>query len=104
MQVTVTMYYLSEEGRLIKTANAFGIAKNAKSMIIQQVTKMISNHLVDKCIKLPRTEEEVNESCSLFFEKRGFPQCFGTVNGTHIAIKRPSENSADYKIAKAGIL
>ena len=34
MQVTVTMYYLSEEGRLIKTANAFGIAKNAKSMII----------------------------------------------------------------------
>ena len=48
---------------------------------------MISNHLVDKCIKLPRTEEEVNESCSLFFEKHGFPQCFGTVDGTHIAIK-----------------
>ena len=34
MQVAVTMYYLSEERRLIKTANAFGIAKNTKSMII----------------------------------------------------------------------
>ena len=54
-------------------------------MIIRRLTKAISNHLAGKYIKLPRTEEEVNESYSLFFEKHGFPQCLGAVDGTHIA-------------------
>ena len=96
MQFAVTMYYLSDKGRFRKTANAFGIANNTVSMIIRRVTKAISNHLADKYIKLPRTEEEVNESCSLFFKKRGFPQCLGAIYGTNIAIKRPSENSTDH--------
>ena len=85
MQVAVTMYYLSDEGRFIKTANAFGVAQNTVFMIIRRLTKAISNHLAGKYIKLPRTEEEVNESYSLFFEKHGFPQCLGAVDGTHIA-------------------
>ena len=96
MQVAVTMYYLSDEGRFRKAANAFRVAKNTVSMIIRRVTKAISNRLANKYIKLPQKEGKVNESCSLFFEKHGFPQCLGTVNGTHIAIKRPSENSTDY--------
>ena len=67
MQVAVTIYCLSDEGKFNKTANAFGITKNTVSMIIRRVTKAISNHLADRCIKLPRTEEEVNECSSLFF-------------------------------------
>ena len=67
MQVAVTIYCLSDEGKFNKTANAFGITKNTVSMIIRRVTKAISNHLAGRCIKLPRTEEEVNESSSLFF-------------------------------------
>ena len=35
MQVAGTMCYLSDEGRLRKTANAFVIAKNTVSMIIR---------------------------------------------------------------------
>ena len=51
MQVAVTIYYPSDVGRFRKTANAFGIAKNTMSMIIRRATKVISNHLTDKCIK-----------------------------------------------------
>ena len=48
MQAAVTMYYFSDEKRIYKTANAFGIAKNTVSMIIRRVTKAILNHLADK--------------------------------------------------------
>ena len=78
------MLYLSDEGRFKKTANVFRIDKNKVSLIIRRVTKMISNHLTDKCIKLPWTEEE---SCSLFFVKHGFPQCLGAVDGTKMMRK-----------------
>ena len=94
----------SDKGRFRKTANAFGIAKNTVSMITKQVTKVISNHLVDKYIKLPQTEKEVNESCSLFFEKHDFPLCLESVDGTQIVIKWPSENSTDYISCKGSIL
>ena len=77
MQVSVTMYFLSDEGRFRKTANALGIAKNTVPMIIRRVTKAISNYLAYKYIKLLRTEEKVNESCSLVFEEHVFPQCLG---------------------------
>ena len=60
LSVCITMYYLSEKGRFKRTANALGITKNTVSMIIQRVTKAILNHLAEKYIKLPRTEEEVN--------------------------------------------
>ena len=54
------MYYLSDEGQFRKTTNAFGIAKNTVSMIIPRVIKVISYHLADKYIKLPRIEEDVS--------------------------------------------
>ena len=47
-----------------------------------------------KFIKLSITEEEIRESCRLFKEKDGFPQCIGTIDGTHIPIKIPSDNSS----------
>ena len=87
LSVCITMYYLSDKGRFKKTANALGITKNTLSMIIQRVTKAILNHLAEKYIKLPRTEEEVNQSCSLFFEKHSLPQFLGAVDGVQIVIK-----------------
>ena len=52
-QVAVTLYYLSDEGRMRKAANSFGLAKNTVSKIIRCVTKSISKHLVSKYIQLP---------------------------------------------------
>lgn len=35
-QVAVTLYYLSDEGRLRKTANAFGISRQVVSKIVRK--------------------------------------------------------------------
>ena len=34
-QVAITLYYLSDEGRLRKTANAFGVARSTVSVIVR---------------------------------------------------------------------
>ena len=36
------------------------------------------------------------KASSQFLEKFGFPQVIGCVDGTHIPIKQPTENSHDY--------
>ena len=95
-QVAVTLYYLSDEGRLRKTANAFGLSRQVVSKIIRKVCKAITLQLGSRYIKLPFTEEEVKDHVRNFNRSHGFPQCLGAIDGTHIEIKQPRLNSTDY--------
>ena len=100
-QVAVTLYYLADEGRLRKTANAFGLARATVSVIVRSVCHAISTHMGPQYIKLPSTEEEVAEIVTQFYTSFSVPQCIGAVDGTHIDIKQPSENSTDFMNRKS---
>jgi hypothetical protein len=91
-QVAVTLYYLSDEARLRKTANAFGIACSITSEVIRRVTKAISIHLGPQTIQLPQTEIEVMEKVSPCFSSTSMP---GAVDGTQVEIVQPPCNSTD---------
>ena len=54
-QVAMTLYYLSDEGRLQKTANAFGVFRPIVSFAIRRVTHAIAVFLGPKYIQLPFT-------------------------------------------------
>ena len=95
-QVAVTLYYIADEGRLRKVANAFGLAKSTVSVIVQRVCFRISDVLGSKYITLPKNETELHDAVTNFYNKHGFPQCFGAIDGTHIYIKQPSETPVDY--------
>ena len=95
-QVAVTLYYLSDEGRYRKVANAFGISRSSVSKVVRNVSFVITKHLGPKYISLPETEEEVKYLAERFEEKRGFPQCIGAIDGTHVFIKIPSKIPADF--------
>ena len=43
-QVALTLYYLSDEGRLRKTANAFGLSRACVSVTIRRVAYAITSH------------------------------------------------------------
>jgi hypothetical protein len=95
-QIAATLYYLADEGRLRKTANAFGISRASVSLIVRRVTKAISLHLGPIYIKLPLTEEAVKDKVTRFYSSFLVPQCLGAIDGTHIEIKQPKSNPTDY--------
>ena len=95
-QVAVTLYYLADEGRMRKTANAFGLSRSSVSIIICRVCQAITKFLGPLYIRLPTTENEVQEKADNFFKHFNFPQCLGAVDGTHIYIKQPQNNATDY--------
>ena len=79
-----------------KVANAFGIGKSTASRIIRRVTQVISKFLATKYIRVPSTEEDVNNLV------KNFPQCLGTIDGTHTRIKEPSCSARSNYIKRKG--
>ena len=95
-KVACTLYYLSDEGRLRKTANAFGLSKQVVSKIIREVCGAITKYLGPVYIKAPFTEADVLELTTQFEKVYVIPQCLGAIDGTHIDIKQPTANSTEY--------
>ena len=56
-QLALTLYYLSNQGRLRKTGNTFGLSWSCVSIIIRRVTHAIAIHLGPEFIQLPTTED-----------------------------------------------
>ena len=95
-RVAIFLYYISDEGRLLKTANAFGISKCTASVIINELAMVIFSVLGPKYIRVPKSEQEVNHMSENFKTAHGFPQCIGAIDGTHINIKAPTDSPTDF--------
>lgn len=96
-KVACTLYYLSDEGTLQRTADAFGLYRSTVSVIIRQTCRAVCLHLGPKYIWLPVTEAKTQAPVSGFQDAHGIPQCLGALDGTHIKIKRPSVKPRDYR-------
>lgn len=95
-QLAVTLYYLSDEGRLRKVTNAFGLSRSCCSIIVRRLSSAVTTHLGPLYIKLPTTETGVKEKVTKLYQTFSVPQCLGAIDGTHIEIKQPLLNSSDY--------
>ena len=60
-QVALTLYHFSDEGRLQKVANSFGLSRSVCSIIIRRVSSVITTHLGPAYIKLPMKKQVSND-------------------------------------------
>ena len=67
-QFGLYLYYVSDEGRFRKTANAFGIARSTVSNIIRKVSHAIVKFLAPSLLMIPESEDEVRDLADNFFE------------------------------------
>ena len=95
-QIASFLYYISDEARYRKTANNFGISLGSVSLIIRKVSKSIVEFLGKDYLKLPETAGKVENLTQKFLKHHGFPQCIGAIDGTHIPVRQPNQNCADY--------
>ena len=77
------------------TANT-GIARCTVGQCVQEICSIISKKIGPSLIKFPTEKEDVVKATSSFLSCFGFPQTIGCVDGTHIPINAPTENSHDY--------
>ena len=82
-QVAITLHYLSDEGRLRKTANAYRPSRPCISAIVQCVACVITAHLGPKYTKLLFNEEVRKKVTHVILVL----QCLGAIDGTHIDTK-----------------
>lgn len=78
------------------TANQLGIAVCTTSVVVLQVCKAIVKYLGPELLHLHKTKDELTKKVSEFECYFGMKQAFGCIDGTHIPIRRPVENSQEF--------
>ena len=90
--VAMTLWKLATSCEYRTIGHLFGVARGTACVIVNDVCKAIVKVLLKKYIKLPQGQRlltVVND----FETKFGYPQCFGAIDGTHIA---PEQCPKDY--------
>ncbi|KAL1489224.1 hypothetical protein ABEB36_014157 [Hypothenemus hampei] len=92
--ITVFLWYAgSEAGSFRDVADRFDISKSSLYKIIRRVTYFLSN-LSPQVIKWPTNEEQIE--IEEHYRGKGFPGVVGIIDGTHIRIDKPDEDSDSY--------
>ena len=95
-RIAITLYCLQDQGSMKMTANTFGIASCTVGEVVHEICQILSKYIGPKIVEFPVSKQEVAEATGHFLQKFGFSQVIGCIDGTHIPIKLPSENSHDY--------
>lgn len=94
-RVVIALWRLGSGNSYRSTAITFGIGKSSAIKICHSFSEAI-NRRKNNFISLPVHEHDIKETISKFEEKLDFPHVVGAIDGTHVEIKAPLLNPADY--------
>ncbi|XP_060563710.1 putative nuclease HARBI1 [Ruditapes philippinarum] len=87
--------YLSTQTTFQQLADIFGVCETSVHSVIHDVSEMICVKLLPELIKWP-TGKKAKETIDGFQQLAGFPGIMGTIDGSHIPIRTPSEFPENY--------
>uniref|UniRef100_A0A3Q2YLC0 Protein ALP1-like n=2 Tax=Hippocampus comes TaxID=109280 RepID=A0A3Q2YLC0_HIPCM len=93
-RVAIALWWLATSGEYRTIACLFGVGLSTVCNIVRQVTNALVDTLHQRFISLP-TGQRLDATIAGFVE-RGYPQCAGAIDGTHIPIIAPRDNPEDY--------
>ncbi|XP_055908916.1 uncharacterized protein LOC129943465 [Eupeodes corollae] len=95
-RIAIAIYTLGSSAEYRTVAAIFGVGTSTVGMILKEFCREVWLVLKPKYLcAYPLTEQTIKENVS-GFEKLGFPQCFGAIDGCHIEIQAPALDSVDY--------
>lgn len=93
-QLLVTIYILATPDSYRSVSERFGIAKSTAWISTKRVIRAIYS-IRNQLIKWP-TYEETRKTWTTIHRKHGFPKVLGAIDGTHINIAKPNQDSNSY--------
>ena len=93
-KILITLWYLSSQESLVRIADRFGVTEFIVIKARRQVMKSLIDRM-DKFIKWPNVEQR-KDMARRIERTRRFPNVIGCIDGTHIKIAAPKEDSAAY--------
>ena len=94
-RVAITLWILATTAEYRTVAHLFGVARCTVCVVVHETCEAIVTKLMNLYISFP-TGEQLNEVVQGFKDKWGFPQCAGSIDGSHISVTPPAMNHTDY--------
>ena len=94
-RVAITLWRLGTNIEYRSLAHLFGVDLSTVCVAVHDVCTAIVDNLLERYIRIP-TGSDAQAVVDGFLCTWGFPQCFGAVDGTHIRIIAPRDNTLDY--------
>lgn len=94
-RVCITLWCLSTSCEYRTIAHLFGVSRSTICVIVQETCSAIVTVLMKTYIAFPK-DGALRAVVNGFENKWGFPQCVGSIDGSHIPISAPELNHTDY--------
>ena len=93
-RVAITLWRLGTNIEYWSIAHLFGVDVSTVCVTVHEVCTFIVNVLRQRYIRIPTGDAQT--VVGGFLHTWGFPQCFGTIDGSHIPILTPKDYPLDY--------
>lgn len=97
-KLLLTLRYYATGNMLLSVSDFVGVSVASGSRIVKRVSQAIAS-LKPHFIKMPKTQEELQEVAQNFYEISRFPRCCGAIDCTHVRIISPGNLSTYFKLS-----
>nr|CAB3251795.1 putative nuclease HARBI1 [Phallusia mammillata] len=94
MRVAIAIYKLTSVCEFRVVRSLFGVHKTSVHRFVHRFCQALAK-IKAMYIQMPNNEEAINIA-EINFQKTGFPQVYGAIDGCHIAVRAPSHCSRDF--------